>query len=59
MYVGGPKVDELEGCLAASVLAMVYRAPANTTMEMNLRLSDLTRLDARFDDEFLMENFRL
>ena len=26
------KVKELEGCLAASVLAMVYRAPENTTM---------------------------
>ena len=52
------EVEEPEDCLAASVLAMVYRAPENTTMEVNLRLFDLTRLDARFDDEFLVENFR-
>ena len=62
------EIEELEVCLAASLLAimMVYRAPENTTMEVNLRLFDLTRLDARFDDEFrraeicsFMEHIRL
>ena len=52
------EVEGLEGCLAASVLAMVHRAPEDTTMHVNLRLFDLVRLDARFDDEFLVENFR-
>ena len=30
---------------------------SNTTMEVNLRLFDLTTLDARFDGESLVENF--
>ena len=50
------EVEEPEGCLAASVRAMGYKAPESTTMEVNLRLFDLTRLDARFVGEFLVEN---
>ena len=37
---------------------MVHRAPEDTPMHVNLRLFDLVWLDARFDDEFLVENFR-
>ena len=53
------EVEDMECCLSASALALIYRAPENTTMHMNLRLLDLNRLDARFgSDEFLVENFR-
>ena len=53
------EVEDMECCLSASALALIYRAPENTTMHMNSRLLDLNRLDARFgSDEFLVENFR-
>ena len=43
------EVEEPEGYLSASVLAMVYKAPESTTMEVNLRL---------FVGESLVENLQ-
>ena len=52
------ELDDLENNLIACSHAMIYRTPEDTTMDVNLRLLDLGRLDGRYDDEFLVENFR-